>query len=173
MGYNVEKVINERILEKSEGGMIQGSAGTRLFAFKVFGKLFPKYAILGRGKLHGFGEEGSRDYELLRALQKQSSQIHVGYLSLFYYYGLIGGCLYMIFLILITKKLYVDAKKTKYWGPLIGWSMFLIANLTTVHLDIYIMGIVLIFFFNKYYVSITEESEEAIAELYNTSENVK
>lgn len=151
-GYEIDKVINERILEKGAGGLAHSNAGTRILAFKVFAELFPKNPFFGKGYIHSFGKEGSSDYDLVRALAHRSSQIHVGYLSLFYYYGLFGGIIYLSFLILLTKKLYNDAKFTDYWGPFIGWTMFLVTNLTGVSLDIFRMGIVLVLFVNQYYL---------------------
>jgi hypothetical protein len=151
-GYKVDRVINERILEKGAHGLAHSNAGTRILAFKVFAELFPKNPFFGKGYIHSFGKEGSSDYDLVRALAQRSSQIHVGYLSLFYYYGLVGGILYVSFLILLTKKLYNDAKFTGYWGPFIGWTMFLVTNLTGVSLDIFRMGIVLVLVVNQYYL---------------------
>lgn len=151
-GYDVDRVINERILEKEAGGILHGNASTRIFAFQVFAELFPKNPVFGKGYLHSFGKEGSSDYDLMRALAQRSSQIHVGYLSLFYYYGLVGGIIYLSFLFLLTKKLYKDGRYTGYWGPFIGWIMFLATNLTGVSLDIFRMGIILVLFFNQYYL---------------------
>jgi hypothetical protein len=151
-GYKVDRVINERILEKGAHGLAHSNAGTRILAFKVFAELFPKNPFFGKGYIHSFGKEGSSDYDLVRALAQRSSQIHVGYLSLFYYYGLVGGILYVSFLILLTKKLYNDAKFTGYWGPFIGWTMFLVTNLIGVSLDIFRMGIVLVLVVNQYYL---------------------
>jgi hypothetical protein len=153
VNYDIDKLITERILESNRrGGMVKGSAGTRIVAFEVFGKLFPKHPIWGKGFLHGFGRRGSHDFELVKAIAGRSSQIHVGYLSLFYYYGLFGGGIYVLFLISLTRKLRRDAKLHGRWGPLIGWIMFLVSNLTLVMLHIYIMGLMIIFLFNQYYI---------------------
>lgn len=153
VNFNVDKIISERILEEDQGGMINGAAGTRIIAFEVFGKLFPKNPVLGRGYLHSFGKEKSKDIDLVQAIHGRSSQIHVGYLSLFYYYGIVGGGLYMLFLGTLFRKLYSDAKKTFFWGVLIAWIMFFLTNMTAVVLSFINMGLILSLFINKYYVS--------------------
>ena len=157
VGFNVDKIIKERILEENTGGMMKGNVGTRILAFKIFGELFPEHPILGKGEIHSFSEFGSKDIELVNALQGRSSQIHVGYLSLFYYYGLIGGIIYLLFLYFLTRKLYRDSKITKHWGPFLGWIMFIATNLTEVTLFIFIMGIVISLFFNQYYLQKAEK----------------
>ncbi len=151
IGFDTEKFVNERLLEKNRSFQSSG-AGTRLLAVKIFDKLFYKNKVWGKGNLHGIrikGQNESRDVELVRALHGRSSQIHVGYLSLFYYYGYVGGGIYMLFLTLLTFSLYRDARKTKIYGGLLGWSMFLISNLTIVFFDIFNMGILLVLIFNK------------------------
>ncbi|MCW3786249.1 hypothetical protein [Plebeiibacterium sediminum] len=151
IGFDTEKFVNERLLEKNRSFQSSG-AGTRLLAVKIFDKLFYKNKVWGKGNLHSIrikGQNESRDVELVRALHGRSSQIHVGYLSLFYYYGYVGGGIYMLFLILLTLSLYRDARETKVYGGLLGWSMFLISNLTLVFFDIFNMGILLVLIFNK------------------------
>lgn len=162
INYDIDKLISERITESDKGGLKNGSAATRLVAFEVFGKLFPKRPLWGRGYLHGFGPRGSRDFELVKAIAGRSSQIHVGYLSLFYYYGLVGGGIYVLFLISFTRKLYKDAKFHGHWSPFLGWSMFLVSNLTLVMLDVNIMGLIIIFLFNQYYI---QEAENNLKEV--------
>ena len=150
IGLDTDKIINERVLEKNKGGMLAGDAGTRIFAFKVFNKLYFKNPIVGKGYLHSFSA-GSKDYELVRTLQGRSSQIHVGYLSLFYYYGLIGGLIFLAFLFFITRETFISAKMTIYWGPFFAILQFLLTNLTGVRFDVFIMGIVIAMVYHKYY----------------------
>ncbi len=164
IGFDTEKFVNERLLEKNRSFQSSG-AGTRLLAVKIFDKLFYKNKVWGKGNLHGIrvkGQNESRDVELVRALHGRSSQIHVGYLSLFYYYGYIGGGIYMLFLILLTLSLYRDARKTKIYGALLGWSMFLMSNLTIVFFDIFNMGILLVLIFNKELINNTKVEYEKL-----------
>jgi hypothetical protein len=164
VGFNVDKIIKERILEEDAGGIMKSNVGTRILAFKIFGELFPEHPVLGKGEIHSFSKFGSKDIELVNALQGRSSQIHVGYLSLFYYYGLIGGIIYLLFLYFLTRKLYRDSKTTKHWGPFLGWIMFLATNLTGVTLYIFIMGIVISLFFNQYYLQKAEKELNEVAQ---------
>jgi len=151
IGLDTDRIINERILEKDKGGILSGTASTRLLAFNIFNRLYFKTPIFGKGRFHGVGEEGIRDTELIRILRRRSSHIHVGYLSLFYYYGLIGGIIYLIFLFFITKETYIGAKITSYWGPFLAILQFLFTNLTGTVLNLFIMGIVISLVYHKYY----------------------
>ncbi len=156
LGFDTQKFVNERLLEVNSKNIEDSSAGTRIIAYKVFTKLFKEHKFLGKGNLHNIRtkqQKESRDVELVRALHGRSSQIHVGYLSLFYYYGYVGGCLYMLFLIALTRKLYREAKENDFWGSFTGWSMFLLSNLTLVHFDIFNMGMLMLLIFNKGIVS--------------------
>lgn len=148
----VRQIIDNRILEKSHGGLGEGSAGTRIFAVQVFVELFPKHALIGKGMIHSFDGE-SKDHELVSALGGRSSQIHIGYLSLLYYYGLVGGFLYISFIVLIIKKLFRDAKKTLQWGPFFGFLGLVLANFTLVSLSFFNAGLILCLFFNKAYLN--------------------
>ena len=150
LNFKVGDIVEKRILESDKGGLVHGDAGTRLLAFDVFGHLYVENAIFGKGKLHDFEGKG-KDYELVRALQGKSSQIHVGYLSLLYYYGLVGGLLFVGFLVFMTVSLYQSAKIHQHWGPFFGFIQFLLTNATGVWLHIYFMGYILCFMFDRYY----------------------
>jgi hypothetical protein len=160
-GLKTDKIINERILEKSSGGMMSGSAGTRLLAFKIFNKLYFKHPVWGKGYFHTSLKGVPEDYELVRALRGRSSQIHVGYLSLFYYYGLAGGIIYLLFLFYITRTTYRGARITGQWGPFFAIIQFLLTNLTSVVFDLFIMGIVIAMFYHKYYLQNPDQSTES------------
>ncbi len=151
VGLDTDKIINERILEKHRGGILAGSASTRLLAFELFNKLYFKNPIFGKGYLYSTWREGNRDMELIRLLRGRSSHIHVGYLSLFYYYGLTGGIIFLFFLFFITKETYTGARLTFYWGPFFAILQYLATNLTGTHLNIFIMGIVIALVYHKYY----------------------
>ncbi len=153
IGINVKSIIEERVLEKGERKG-QNSAGTRLLAIKVFKKFYWKNAVFGVGdQKYGMGASGHHNYELSKALGGKSSQIHVGYLSLFYTYGAIGGMLYLSFLFLIIKRMYKEAKETTYWGPLLGVLGVVFANITLVYFSMLEIGIIFALLINKYYVN--------------------
>jgi len=153
----VQKIISDRIFEQSYGGFGKGSTASRLAGTEVFLKLFPENMIFGRGMLHAFGGQ-SKDVKLITALAGESSQIHLGYLSLFYYYGLIGGGLFIIFIVLLMKKLFKDAKIIDNWGPFYGFLGFVLANLTLVSLGFFNAGLILCLFMNKMYLDIKKKS---------------
>ena len=126
-GVNIDGIISKRILQNSNGGGIQENSGyTRVLAFHLFSHLFPLNPIFGHG-----GYLGSK---LTSMLAGRSSQIHVGFLSLLYYWGIIGTFLYLWFLYALLKKLYKISKLTKNWGPFFSWIGFILANTTLVYL---------------------------------------
>jgi hypothetical protein len=149
ISVNVHKLIFERILEASKGGFTEGSSSSRILAFKIFFKLFPKDPLFGVG--------GQITDELLHELAGRSSQLHVGYLSLFYYYGIIGGLLYMSFVYYLTKSLYLHAKIHGYYAPLYSWIGFLLANLTLNYVIPFEAGILLVLLLDKYYLIVQKE----------------
>lgn len=153
VGLNTDKIVNERILEKDKGGLRTGSAGTRILAFKIFNRLYFEHPIFGKGYFHR-SDNKNKDYELLHALRGRSSQIHVGYLSLFYYYGLFGGLIYLLFLWALSRETYKSARMTKQWGPFFAILQFVLTNLTGVVFDLFIMGMVMAVFYYRYYSQI-------------------
>ncbi len=144
LNIDFQTIINERILSKSEGGITEGSAGTRLLAFRIFPKMFMESPIFGVG--------AQITQSLENELQGKSSQLHVGYLSLLYYYGIVGGGLYFLFLISLTKRLYRNAKLHGNLGPIFGWLAFVLANFSLNYVVPYEAGLMLCLFFDKYYI---------------------
>ena len=146
----VSKIINERIFENDKSRLENTSAETRIFAFIVFAELFPEHPVFGKGELHSFGGT-SKDFELVNALGGRSSQIHVGYLSLLYYYGIIGAFPWLMFLFFLLKKLYLEAKESKFYGGFFVFFGFMLANWTLVNFSIFYYGLVLALVFHNYY----------------------
>ncbi len=144
VGINIDVFIANRILETDQGEFIQGSAYSRLIAFEVFFKLFPQEPIFGVGT--------QVTKELYQALAGRSSHIHVGYLTLFYQYGIIGGLLYVGFIYSLTKSLINNMKIHKYYAPFYSWIGFLVANLTLTLLIPFEAGILLVLLLDKYYL---------------------
>ncbi|WP_226979490.1 O-antigen ligase family protein [Zobellia roscoffensis] len=134
-GINLEKFIEERLLSDS--------AGTRLLAFEVFFKVFPHNPILGT--------MGLDTEEVVRLLRGRSSQIHVGYLKLFYYYGLVGGLIYLTFLGLLLKRMIGIGRSSGYWGGFFAFLAFAVANLTLVIFDLFYYGLMFAIIFSNYY----------------------
>lgn len=135
LGIDMERFISDRLFAKS--------AGTRLYAFEVFFKLFPENPIFGTG-----GEESAN---LLRLISGRTSQIHVGYLNLFYIYGLVGGIIYLTFLGTFLYRFWKSAVESKYWGSFFAVLGFAIANLTLVRLDPFFYSFFLALIFSNHY----------------------
>jgi len=153
INIDVNKIISERIFESDKTNFEQKSASTRILAFVIFADLFPENPVFGVGDTkYGMGGIGVHDEKLELALEGRSSQLHVGYLSLFYYYGLVGGFLFLIFLYLLLKRLFMSAKKTGFWAPFIGFLGFAVANLTLIFFDLFEMGLVMSLVANQYYI---------------------
>ncbi len=91
-------------------------------------------------------------YDLMKMKGSRTSQIHVGYLSLFYYYGIVGGTLYLFFAFYLLKKLYSIAKKTGYWGSFYAFLTYFISVMgTTVSFQIYFVGYIFAMVFHRFY----------------------
>lgn len=154
VGLDVKGIVNDKIFESDKKSFSQKSASTRLLAFTAFNKFYWDNPILGKGNIkYGMGGTHEQDYKLKRFLKGRSSQIHVGYLSLFYMYGLIGGFLFLSFLFLLIIRLFKNAKETSMWGPFLGFLGFAIANLTLVSFTVFQMGFILVLTIDKYYIS--------------------
>ncbi len=135
MGFDVEQYISERLMDDS--------ASTRLLAFEVFFEVFPDNPIFGTG--------GVDTEEMVNLLAGRSSQIHVGFLKLFYYYGLIGGLLYLSFMVAFLIRLRKMAKYSGYWGGFFAILAFFIANLTLFELSLFYYGPLLAIIFANYF----------------------
>jgi len=146
----VTKIIDERILENNKGSIEEKSAGSRIFAFAVFGKLFPEHPIFGKGLLHSFGGQ-SKDFELVHALGGRSSQIHVGYLTLLYYYGIVGALPFLLFLYHLLKKLLKEAKQSQFYGAFFVFIGFALSNWTLVNFTIFYYGLTLAIVYHNFY----------------------
>ena len=153
IGIDAKGIVEQRILEKDKKNLNQTSASTRLLAFKAFNRLYWDNPIFGTGNVkYGMGGTGKQNYDLRRILKGRSSQIHVGYLSIFYLYGLVGAFLFLGFLFLLMKKLFKNAKYTGYWGPFLALMGLVLDNFLDVQFGVYEMGLIIALFVNKYYV---------------------
>ncbi len=137
IGYDVSLYIEERLLDDS--------GGSRILAFEIFARFFPDNPYFGTGQ--------HLTQEVIVALAGRSSQIHVGYLSHLYSYGIIGTFLGFVFWILIAVRLWKVAKKTGFWGSYYGYMVFLWANVTMVFYWVFTFGLALCYLFASYYDS--------------------
>ncbi|MDB2606208.1 O-antigen ligase family protein [Zobellia sp.] len=136
MGIDVEKYFSERLMSDS--------ALTRFLAFEVFFKVFPDNLFFGTG--------GVDTDKMIRLIGGRSSQIHVGFLKLFFYYGLFGGTLYLSFMVSLLMRLQKMAKYSGFWGGFYALLTFFVANLTLVEFSLFYYGPLLaIIFANHFY----------------------
>lgn len=149
---DVEGIVFDTILE-SDKNVSNKSAGTRILAFTAFNKFYWKNPIFGMGNIkYGMGGTDRQDYDLENFLRGRSSQLHVGYLALFYIFGLVGGILFIGFMYLFIKRMYLHAKLTNRWAPFFGVLSFFVANLTLVTFSLFEMGIIFAILADKYFV---------------------
>lgn len=142
MGLDVEQYVWGRLMDEG--------ASTRVLAFQVFFEVFPDNPIFGTG--------GVDTEKMLRLLGGNSSQIHVGFLKLFYYYGLIGGIIYLSFMVVFLQRLQKMAKCSGYWGGFFAILAFFVANLTLFELSLFFYGPLLaIIFANHFYFNKMED----------------
>lgn len=133
LGIDVEGFIEDRLLDES--------AGSRLYAFEMFARVFPLAPIFGTG--------GVATPELLALLRGITSQIHVGWLKIFYYYGIVGGVIYISFMGALLLRLRSQAMKSGYWGGFFALFGFAVANCTLVSFDFYFSGLFLAIIYSK------------------------
>lgn len=126
-----------------ENRILSKSANSRLLAIDLFSEYFPLHPFLGSGVHVG--------NDLRRELAGRSSQIHVGYLSHLYEFGIVGSVFLFLFWFFIAKIFYRTAKISKQYGIFIGFLCFLLANLTLVEYSSFYMGLIFLFVFNRFY----------------------
>ena len=132
---STQKYIADRMLSKS--------ADSRLLAIDLFTQFFPKNFVFGTGVRF--------TPDLKAALAERSSQIHVGYLSHLYEYGIVGSLFLFSFWIIVARKFYRTAKFSNQYGVFIGFLCLIAANLTLVEYSMFHVGLIFLFVFNKFY----------------------
>ena len=138
--YNIQGVIDERVLEK---GTNMASANARVKSLEVFIVKFPEHPILGVGPATG--------EDVLQLLQGVAPIIHVGYLSYLYYYGIVGFLILILSLFYLLKNAWIVGTKYMFWGSFYGLLAFCIANFTFVYFNLSEMGIILAVIYIKYF----------------------
>lgn len=134
IGFDLQYFYKERVQSQTYQ--------TRIEAFYAFENQFPKNPIWGTG--------GLVTTDLIKFYRRQT-RIHNGYLSILYYYGIIGGIFYFSFLFLLVKKLFITARKSQYWGAFIGILCFLFTNFTLDINHFIEPGLIFMMVMNKYY----------------------
>lgn len=127
IGVDMNKLVYDRLFQES--------ASTRFLALEVFVDQYPKAPIFGTG--------GDYTEETRRLIAGKSSQIHVGYLAVFYLYGLIGGLLFIAFMYFILRRMARVAKRTGYWGSYYALFGLMLANVTLVTFGMHYHGILM------------------------------
>jgi hypothetical protein len=139
-GFSIQKVIDERILEK-EGEM--GSANARITSYYVFLMKFPENPWFGVGP-------ATRE-DVVELLGGEAPLIHVGYLSYLYFYGAMGFFILFLSMIFLLRDAFIVGKKYLFWGSFYGLIAYYLANTTTVYFNFSEMGIILAVLYLKYY----------------------
>ena len=153
-GYDINKVINERILEK---GNDMGSAKARILSYEVFLKVFPDNPLFGVGP--------STRQNVIDLLMGEAVIIHVGYLGYLYYYGLIGCLFFFLAVFFILKNAWIVGIRDKFWAVFYGLLAFLLANFTFEYFNFSEMGILIGIVYLRYFnyqetLAIEESFEE-------------
>lgn len=135
MKTDTQQYIADRMLSKT--------ADSRLLALDLFSKFFPHNPVFGTGVRF--------NPDLKIALAERSSQLHVGYLSHLYEYGIVGSLLLFSFWIIVAKKFFRTAKLSGQYGVFVGFLCLIIGNFTLVEYSMFHTGLIFLFVFNKYY----------------------
>lgn len=145
VGYDINKTINERILEKDTD---MGSAKTRLLSYDVFLLKFPENPYFGVGPK-------TRD-DVVDLLGGEAPIIHVGFLSYLYFYGYFGAIPLFMALLLMLWDAWVIGRRHEFWGSFYGLLGFTLANFTFVYFNFSEMGIALAIIYMRYYKTVPE-----------------
>ncbi len=135
LDIDTERYLTERLLSKS--------TDARVRSIEVFMIHFPKHALLGTGNV--LTSEAKRD------LAGRSNIIHVGFLSLFYYYGVVGGGLYCMYIITLLRKLKRESAISGFKALYFIFIMIVVANITLVKFHTFDFSIIMGFVFHNYY----------------------
>jgi hypothetical protein len=149
MGYNIQQVIDERILEKSTN---MGSANARILSYYVFLKVFPEHPLFGVGP--------ETRPEVVRLLGGRAPIIHVGYLSYLYYYGIFGCFFLFLAIFFLLKRAWTIGSKNEFLAGFYGLLAFCLANTTMVYFNFSEMGIILVVIYLRYF---SEKSDSELS----------
>jgi hypothetical protein len=148
-GYDIDEVINSRILEKNSD---MASAKARVLSYEVFLVVFPDHPVWG------VGPETRKD--VIALLGGEAPAIHVGYLCYLYFYGIVGCLMLFGAIYFLMKDAWTVGRKTNFWGSFYGLLGFVFANFTMVYFVFSEMGIVLALIYMKYYTGINKANSQ-------------
>jgi hypothetical protein len=138
LGYDFNKYFQERLFYE---GSVTGS--TRYLAWQVFKTVFTENIFFGTG-VH-------LTPKIEMALAGQSSQIHIGYLSHLVSFGIVGSAFLFSFWFLLARQLYLNAKRSNFYGSFLGFTIFIWANFTMVYYSVFTYGLIITFLFDRYF----------------------
>ena len=139
-GYDINEIINERIMEK---GTDMRSAKARMVSYDVFMMKFPENPYFGVGP--------KTRNDVVDLLDGSAPIIHVGYLSYLYYYGAFGASLLFLALLCLLYDGWMTGRRNDFWGSFYGLLGFALANFTFVYFNFSEMGIILAIIYMRYY----------------------
>lgn len=146
LSYTPEEYYDERILSDS--------AESRVYAIDLFKKYFVQ------SPLFGSGVRITKD--LAHDVAGISSQIHIGYLSHLFEFGVFGSIILFYIWFLILRKFFLNARKTNYYGSFLAFLCFLVANITLVEYSIFHVGLLFSFVFDKYFRTYYNENSSSL-----------
>jgi hypothetical protein len=159
-GFDIQRVVSERILEERTG---LGSFKARVTSFEVFKLKFPEHPVFGVGP--------QTRADVVELLGGVAPLIHIGYLSYLYFYGLAGCIFLFLALFFLVKRAWDTGRKHAFWGSFYGLLAFLFANLTFVYFNFSEAGMVLAILYMKYYSEKNPEEKQATKLSLKTQEN--
>ncbi len=135
LDLDTERYVTERLMSRS--------TEARVRSLQVFLIHFPKHALLGSGN--------TMSNDVVRDLGGASKIIHVGFLALFYSYGIIGGGIYCLYMYFLLKKLKKESAISGFKAHYFVFIMFVISNITLVIFHTFNYSIIISFIFHNYY----------------------
>ena len=135
--FDYNYFLNERI--QSETYM------TRIEAFYAAADQIPQNMLFGTG---GVITEG------LYRFYGRLTRIHNGFLGLWYFYGVFAAFAYYIFIFFLMRELVRGARKTHYWGSVVGMICFLFSNFTLDKTNFIEPGLMMMMIFHHYYLQV-------------------
>ena len=131
--FDVDRFVNERILEKQGADYDMTSAGDRITSYKAFIKIFPENPLFGNGE--------KITTSLRKLLGPDLPFIHIGYLHYIYAFGIFGCLLFFTFCGLLMRRVYTMSKSLKDYSFFIGLIVLFIANTTLVWFRFFDFGL--------------------------------
>jgi hypothetical protein len=138
--YDIQKVIDNRILEKSTD---LASARVRVASYEIFLIKFPEHPLFGVGPVTRL--------DVVQLLRGRAPLIHIGYLSYLYFYGIVGSLFIFLSIFLLLIKAWTVGEKYLFWGAFYGILSFCFANVTFVYFNLSEIGIILAVIYMKYF----------------------